>query len=112
MSEGTIKFFDDAKGWGFITGDDGGPDIFVHYKNIDMPGFKSLTEGDRVCFELVHTDKGRQAHAVRRLDSTPTDTSTPTPAVDPPTDAPANTETNANAETGTTTTNTDTQAQA
>ena len=50
MAEGTVKWFSEKKGYGFITDDEGGKDIFVHFSASDMPGFKKLNEGDRVGF--------------------------------------------------------------
>ena len=66
MPEGTVKWFDDKKGFGFISQDEGG-DIFVHYSSIDMPGFKRLVEGDRVSFEVEEDDRGPKAKNVRKL---------------------------------------------
>jgi CspA family cold shock protein len=57
---GTIKWFNDAKGFGFIARE-GGPDVFVHFSAIQANGFKSLAEGDRVEFEIVEGQKGPQA---------------------------------------------------
>ncbi len=62
---GTVKWFNDAKGFGFITREGGGEDVFVHFSAIQMDGFKSLAEGQRVEFELVRGEKGLQARAVR-----------------------------------------------
>jgi len=57
---GTVKWFNDAKGFGFIARE-GGPDVFVHFSAIEANGFKSLAEGDRVEFEIVEGQKGPQA---------------------------------------------------
>jgi len=61
--QGTVKWFNATKGYGFITRDAGG-DIFVHYSKIDGDGYRSLNESDRVEFEVAETDKGLQAHSV------------------------------------------------
>ena len=63
---GTVKWFNDAKGFGFISRE-GGPDVFVHYSGIEGGGFKSLGEGDQVEFEIVQGEKGPQAANVRKL---------------------------------------------
>lgn len=63
---GTVKWFNDAKGYGFIQ-QDNGPDIFVHYSAIQGDGYKSLTEGQRVEFEVVNGDKGPKASNVVKL---------------------------------------------
>ena len=60
MPSGTVKWFDDKKGYGFIESDDGG-DVFVHHTSIQESGFKSLSEGERVTFELEQGDKGPSA---------------------------------------------------
>jgi cold shock protein len=66
MAEGTVKWFNDAKGFGFIT-QDGGGDIFVHHTAIQGSGFKSLSEGQRVEFEIVKGQKGPAAANVKKL---------------------------------------------
>jgi CspA family cold shock protein len=66
MSEGTVKWFNDSKGFGFIE-QDGGKDVFVHHSAIQADGFKSLAEGDRVSFEVVAGPKGPAAEKVRKL---------------------------------------------
>ena len=65
MAQGTVKWFNDAKGYGFIT-QEGGEDVFVHYSAIQANGFKSLAEGDRVEFEVTRGPKGLQAANVRK----------------------------------------------
>jgi len=58
---GTVKWFNDAKGFGFITPDDGGDDLFAHFSSIQMNGFKTLKEGQKVTFEAAQGPKGKQA---------------------------------------------------
>jgi CspA family cold shock protein len=64
MPEGTVKWFNGEKGYGFITPDGGGNDVFVHYSAIGGSGFKSLEEGQRVSFETRQGQKGPQADNV------------------------------------------------
>ncbi len=66
MAQGTVKWFNDAKGYGFITQEDGGDDVFVHFNAIQAQGFKSLSEGDKVEFEVTRGPKGLQAANVRK----------------------------------------------
>ena len=65
MAEGTVKWFNDAKGFGFISQDDG-PDVFVHFSSIQGDGFKSLAEGERVTFDVEDGPKGLQASNVTK----------------------------------------------
>ena len=66
MAQGRVKWFNDAKGYGFIT-QEGGEDVFVHYSAIQAQGFKSLSEGDVVEFEVTRGPKGLQASNVRKV---------------------------------------------
>ncbi|HEU5180311.1 MAG TPA: cold-shock protein [Candidatus Polarisedimenticolia bacterium] len=66
MAKGTVKWFNDAKGYGFITPEDGSKDVFVHHSGIEMQGFKSLAEGQSVEFNIVQGQKGPAAENVRR----------------------------------------------
>jgi cold shock protein len=65
MTQGTVKWFNGEKGFGFIAQDGGGADVFVHYSEIDGGGFRSLDEGQRVEFEIGQGQKGPQAQRVR-----------------------------------------------
>lgn len=64
---GTVKWFNDEKGFGFITQDNGGPDVFAHFRQITGEGFKSLAEGQRVEFKVTQGQKGPQAEDIRPL---------------------------------------------
>ena len=65
MAIGTVKWFSNKKGYGFIEQEDGG-DIFVHFSSIEMSGFKSLAQGDQVTFEIEETDRGPVAKNVNK----------------------------------------------
>ncbi|MBQ9565174.1 MAG: cold-shock protein [Synergistaceae bacterium] len=66
MAQGTVKWFNESKGYGFITADEG-KDVFVHYSAIQGEGFKTLNEGQKVSFEVVNGEKGPQAANVVKL---------------------------------------------
>jgi CspA family cold shock protein len=66
-TQGTVKWFNGDKGYGFITPEEG-PDLFVHYSEIQASGFRTLNEGDRVEFEITEGNKGKQASAVTVVD--------------------------------------------
>jgi len=65
MATGTVKWFNNAKGYGFVTPDDGKQDIFVHFSAIDMEGYKTLKEGQQVEFEITEGPKGLHAEKIR-----------------------------------------------
>jgi CspA family cold shock protein len=67
MANGTVKWFNDSKGFGFIEQEDGGKDVFVHHSGINSTGFKSLNEGDRVSFDIEEGQKGPSAANVTVL---------------------------------------------
>lgn len=69
MATGTVKFFDDAKGYGFIEVEGQDDDAFVHHSAIQMTGFKSLSEGDKVEFDLEPSEKGPRATNVRKVEA-------------------------------------------
>jgi CspA family cold shock protein len=66
LAKGTVKWFNDRKGYGFINTEDG-RDIFVHFSSIDAPGFKTLSEGDQVSFDVEESDRGPEAKNVKKL---------------------------------------------
>jgi cold shock protein len=66
MAQGTVKWFNDSKGFGFIEQEDG-PDVFVHFSSIQSEGFKSLAEGDKVSFDITDGQKGPQAANVVKV---------------------------------------------
>ena len=66
MATGTVKWFNDAKGYGFITPDDGSEDLFAHFSAINMQGFKTLKEGQKVSFDVVQGPKGKQASNIQK----------------------------------------------
>lgn len=65
MATGTVKWFNDSKGYGFITPDDGSEDLFAHFSAIQMNGFKTLKEGQKVAFEVTQGPKGKQASNIQ-----------------------------------------------
>ena len=67
MPAGTVKWFNATKGFGFISPDEGGEDLFVHHSEIQMQGYRELPEGQRVEFEVTQGQKGKQASAVRAI---------------------------------------------
>ncbi|MFE5405473.1 cold-shock protein [Streptomyces sp. NPDC056580] len=64
MAQGTVKWFNSEKGFGFIAQDGGGPDVFAHYSNIQTQGFRELQEGQRVSFDVTPGQKGPQAENI------------------------------------------------
>lgn len=66
MAIGTVKWFNNKKGYGFIN-EEAGRDIFVHFSSIEMEGYKSLNEGEEVVFEIIDSDRGPEARNVRRV---------------------------------------------
>ncbi|WP_424245657.1 CspA family cold shock protein [Elusimicrobium posterum] len=67
MAQGKIKWFNDQKGYGFITPDDGSQDLFAHYQEIQGEGFKTLAEGQSVEFEVANSEKGPKAVNIRKI---------------------------------------------
>ncbi len=72
MITGTVKWFNDAKGFGFIEPEAGGEDVFAHFSAIHMDGFRTLKQGGRVRFDVVEGPKGRLAQNISPLDAAPT----------------------------------------
>jgi len=69
MATGTVKWFNDAKGFGFIEPDAGGSDVFAHFSAIEMDGFRTLKQGSKVSFELVEGPKGNLARNIRATET-------------------------------------------
>lgn len=67
MSKGKVKYFNDSKGWGFLSSEENDSDIYVHYTQINMEGYKTLKEGQEVSYELTTTEKGNHASNVNLL---------------------------------------------
>ena len=82
MSNGKVKWFSNARGYGFILADDTGKDIFVHHSSIKMDGYRTLNEGDPVLFDLVDGPKGPKAENVSRADGATPAADGATPATD------------------------------
>lgn len=74
MATGTVKWFNDAKGFGFIEPEQGGGDVFAHFSAIQMDGFRTLKQGGKVSYELVQGPKGQLAQNIRPLDGGDADT--------------------------------------
>jgi CspA family cold shock protein len=71
---GTVKWFNDAKGFGFIEPDAGGPDVFAHFSAIEMDGFRTLKQGGKVSFEMVQGPKGQLAQGIQPVAAVPSAT--------------------------------------
>ena len=84
MATGTVKWFNDAKGFGFIEPEAGGEDIFAHFSAIQMEGFRTLKQGGRVRFEIVQGPKGQLAQNIAPLDSPDGAEAADSPASEPP----------------------------
>jgi CspA family cold shock protein len=69
MAQGTVKWFNDVKGFGFIEPEEGGEDVFAHFSAIQMEGFRTLKQGSRVSFDLVDGPKGRLAQNISALEA-------------------------------------------
>lgn len=67
MQTGTVKWFNDAKGFGFIEPESGGPDVFAHFSAIEMDGYRTLKQGGKVVYDLVQGPKGNLAQSIRPL---------------------------------------------
>ena len=71
VKNGTVKWFNDAKGFGFIEPEGGGPDVFAHFSAILMDGYRTLKQGSAVTFELVEGPKGQLAHSITTVGGAP-----------------------------------------
>lgn len=80
MPAGTVKWFNDAKGFGFIEPEGGGPDVFAHFSAVQMDGFRTLKQGGKVSYELVQGPKGNLAQNIQPVDQ-PVEEPSPTRAV-------------------------------
>lgn len=81
MATGTVKWFNDAKGFGFIEPEQGGGDVFAHFSAIQMEGFRTLKQGGKVSYELVEGPKGQLAQNIRPIDDAMGAVSMPPPSV-------------------------------
>ncbi len=81
MATGTVKWFNDAKGFGFIEPEGGGEDVFAHFSAVQMDGFRTLKQGGRVSYELVQGPKGQLAQAIRPLEEAPAGVEAQAPVV-------------------------------
>jgi CspA family cold shock protein len=88
MTTGTVKWFNDAKGFGFIEPEGGGADVFAHFSAIAMEGFKTLKQGSRVSFDLVDGPKGKLAQNIRAEDPQPGEQTAPVDTANADTRAP------------------------
>ena len=79
MASGTVKWFNDAKGFGFIEPDGGGADVFAHFSAVQMEGFRTLKQGSKVAYELVQGPKGDLAQNIRALGTEAADAATSLP---------------------------------
>jgi CspA family cold shock protein len=79
MPVGTVKWFNDAKGFGFIEPDGGGTDVFAHFSAVRMDGFRTLKQGGRVCYEVVHGPKGELAQNIVPMAGEETGLTAPAP---------------------------------
>ena len=71
MAVGKVKWFNDAKGFGFIEPDGGGPDVFAHFSAVQMEGFRTLKQGSQVTYDLVQGPKGNLAQNIRQVEHDP-----------------------------------------